>query len=63
MLAAAALGAPLTLALSWRLGGLGAAFASTIVAATTVVFMMAALNSRGLRVWSSSDANLEEILS
>lgn len=63
MLAAAALGAPLTLILSWRLAGLGAAVASAIVAATMVVFMIAALKNRGLRVWRSSDPKLEEVLS
>jgi O-antigen/teichoic acid export membrane protein len=54
MLASAALGAPLTLGLSWLFGASGAAVGSVAIAALMVVAMIGVLRSRGLIVWRES---------
>jgi len=51
MLASAALGAPLTLLLSWRFGAPGAAVASVTIALLMVTVMVIVLRSRGLSIW------------
>jgi PST family polysaccharide transporter len=54
MLTSAALGAPLTLGLSWLFGASGAAVGSVAIAALMVVAMIGVLRTRGLIVWRES---------
>jgi O-antigen/teichoic acid export membrane protein len=54
MLACAALGLPLTLLLSWRLGATGAAIAAVAVALLIVLAMVLVLRRRGLSIWRHS---------